>query len=338
MIQAPPPIHKRPVLLDTLAQPIPHRHQQGFQPMILPGKDATKEGKKKLQKKAKGVYFAKELARHLSQLDSPLNKSYRRTLFDCCGTIMQEGSKFTSRYCNGRWCNTCNRIRTAKLIKGYAQPLAEMKEGRHVVLTIVNVRGSDLKAAIEGMTQTFINIQRCMKREGNPLKGIRKLECTYNAENDDYHPHYHFIVDGEHQANRLIDEWLTRYPTARRECQRSTPVDAGSAMELFKYVTKLVTSSKKKAHEGFKIYVPALDTIFQAMAGKRTFQPFGGIKMVTEDVEGVQAEDIAGIPEYEFAVWEWSGNDWRHIAGGEMLAGYKPSKQMKRLVTECMIT
>lgn len=331
------PLRKGAVILDTLAQPIPPRAHSGFQKILPPEKEARKEGRKKLQKKAKGVYFAKELARHLTHLDSPLHKSYKRTLFDCCGTIMQEGNKLTSRYCNGRWCNTCNRIRTAKLIKGYSQPLQQLQGACHVVLTIVNVSGDDLKPAIEGMTQNFINIQRCMKRARKALKGIRKLECTYNADSDEYHPHFHLIVEGEEQAEALISEWLQRYPTARRECQRSTPINDGSAMELFKYVTKLVTSSKNRPEEGIRIYVPALDVIFQAMQGKRTFQSFGGIKMVSEDVEGVEAEDIAGVPQYDFAVWQWCGSDWRNMGDGTLLSGYKPSEQMQRLTTECMI-
>ena len=54
-------------------------------------------------------------------------------------------------------------------------------------------------------------------------------------------------------------------------------------IELFKYTTKLVSKSKK----GYSIYVYALDKIFNSMYGMRTFQPFGKVRMVKEDIENL---------------------------------------------------
>ena len=96
-------------LLDTIAQPV----HIGEKPVFRGNLDTLKQ-------KAKNHFFSKRLAQSLTKLpESPLNKAYRRTLFDCGALLVQEGQKLTSRYCNGRWCNTCNRIRTAKLTEGY---------------------------------------------------------------------------------------------------------------------------------------------------------------------------------------------------------------------------
>lgn len=299
------------------------------------GFSGRKKGADDLKKRAKNAHFSKELARYLTGLDSPLNRAYRRTLFDCCGMIMQEGQKLTAKYCDSRWCNTCNRIRTAKLINGYRQPLEGFENPHFVTLTVPNAIGSDLRLTIRQMVRTFANTVKAIRRAGNACNGIRKLECTYNAERDDFHPHFHVIVDGEETATALYDGWMQRNPLAHAKGQDIQPADNGSLMELFKYTTKIVT--KVGCGEGFQIFVPALDTIFRAMYGVRTFQAFGTVRMVSENIENLQA-DTYDIEPYEFLVWQWEGNDWRSMATGKPLTGYKPSKRMMELLTERVIT
>lgn len=302
-----------PLSLDTIAQPV---HAKGIP---------------YLQHKAKNQYFSKELARNLTTLNSPLNKAYRRTLFDCGGMLIQEGQKLTSRYCNGRWCNTCNRIRTAKLIEGYRRSLEAFREPYFVTLTIPNVNAESLANSIQTMLTT-IRLMIRTRRRVTPINGIRKLECTYNAEADNYHPHFHFIVDGEDNARWMQEEWLKRNPTAEKYAQDFRQANEGSLMETFKYTTKIVSKTKK----GVSIYVRALDTIFQAMYKVRTFQSFGNVRMVNEDIDDVQAETYK-IPYYESVVWQWEGSDWYSMLTGDPLTGYEPSARMMELVTEKMV-
>jgi hypothetical protein len=301
-------------LLDTIAQPV-HR-----------GNLDT------LKRRAKNAFFSKSLARHLTRLDSPLNKAYRRTLFDCGGMLLQEGQKVTGKYCNARWCNNCNRIRTAKLIQGYSKPLEAMKYPYFTTLTIPNVPGEVLQDTIKGMLKTIQLITRSRRRLVK-FDGIRKFECTYNAEADNYHPHFHLIVDGLENAQFLVQNWLQRNPGAEHWCQDIREADKGSLIELFKYTTKIVSKSKKG---DFKIYIKPLDTIFQAMQGMRTFQPIGSIKCIKEDIDELSSESY-DIPFYESVVWQWGGSDWYSMLNGEPLTGYEPSKAMMSLVTEKMV-
>jgi len=308
--------------LDTIAQPV---HQAGKE--SKPGK-----GIPYLQGKAKNQYFSKELARRLTALDSPLNKAYRRTLFDCGGMLIQEGQKLTSRYCNARWCNTCNRIRTAKLMDGYRKPLEAFLDPFFVTLTIPNVEAESLPNAIQTMLTTIRLMVRTRRRK-TAINGIRKLECTYNAESNSYHPHFHFIIDGKDNAEWIVKEWLQRNPLAESWCQDYRKADEGSLMETFKYTTKIVSKTDK----GFKIYVQALDTIFRAMHKVRTFQSFGQLRMISEDIDELQA-DSYDIPFYESVVWMWGGSDWYSMLTGEALTGYEPSPRMIELTTEKMVT
>lgn len=309
--------------LDTIAQPVHIDEKPVFR-----GNLAT------LKQKAKNQFFSKALAKSLTQIpNSPLNKAYKRTLFDCGAILIQEGQKLTSRYCNGRWCNTCNRIRTAKLTEGYKKPLGDFRDPYFVTLTIPNVEGEVLRDEVQNMLTTFSLIKKGRRRKVE-FSGIRKVECTYNEEKNNYHPHLHIIIDGKENADYLVDHWLKRYPNAKRIAQDIRVADKGSLSELFKYATKIVSKSKK---DGYRIYVNALDVIFQSLHGVRTFQSFGKVKMVNEDIDELKSE-VYDIPYYESTVWQWVDNDWYSILYGEALTGYEPSKRMIELVTEKMQT
>lgn len=310
-------------LLDTIAQPV----HEGKKP-VYRGNLVT------LKQKAKNQFFSKKLAQNLTKLpSSPLNKAYRRTLFDCGALLVQEGQKLTSRYCNGRWCNTCNRIRTAKLTEGYKKPLGEFRDPQFVTLTIVSVKGHILGETVRSMIKNFQLITRSIRRKGE-FNGIRKIECTYNSIKDTYHPHFHVILDGKENAETLRKEWLIRNPTSMPRPQNIRSLDSGGLMELFKYTTKIVTKSKR---DGFVIHVKALDVIFQSLHGLRTFQPFGKVRIINEDIDELKAETY-DIPYYESAVWQWQENDWYSISHGDALTGYQPSAKMIELTTEKMQT
>ena len=302
-------------------------------PQCLQGFHPKNETQYKLQKKAQNSYFSRQLAQSLMQLDSKLNSAYSRTFYDCCTTIVQQGQELTSRYCKARWCNVCNRIRTAHLMNGYLIPLNNLKEPQFVTLTIPNVNTADLKHSLRQMVSTSTKIARLIKRQKNSFNGIRKIECTYNAIEDNYHPHFHFILEGKEIAELLRKEWLMRNNDCNPIAQKIIPVYDNSAKELFKYSTKIVTESNK----GLNIYVSALDTIFNAMKGMRTFQAFGNVKKVSEDIEDLNSQLYEDIEQYDFVLWKWNNNDWFNMLYGNSLSGYIPNQSMLELTTTRMI-
>ena len=162
-----------------------------------------------------------------------------------------------------------------------------------------------------------------MRRDKIPIVGIRKIECTYNPDRYDFHPHFHLIVSGEKEGKKLVELWLKHNPTARLSAQNIRPADDKSVKELFKYFTKLVTGKDKK------LYPIAMDVIFRAMRGKRVFQPIS-IKMISEDIEELQAEEYTDI-EPDITIWTWEGSDWIDLMTGEMLTGYTPSDVLVKL-------
>lgn len=288
------------------------------------------EGVDALKKRARAKYYGRAVATQLTMLRSPLEKSYRNSIY-CANALQQTGQKLTTRYCNARWCPVCNRIRTAKMIKGYGPALAALKNPCFVTLTVPNVPAPDLRPTIEQMTATAQRIQDAYKKRRQrgaqdwQLVGLRKLECTYNDARKDYHPHFHFIVEGEQAARALVADWLRAMPTADKKAQNSKDADAGASHELFKYFSKLVT----KQADGRRVTnTAALDVIFQAMQGKRVFQPIG-IARVPEDIEELQSVEADINPDYR--LWQWFGTDWADIQTGECLTGYIPSPAMEQL-------
>ena len=128
--------------------------------------------------------------------------------------------------------------------------------------------------------------------------------------------------------------WLDAFPDATMAAQDIRRADNNSIKELFKYSTKLVVKSKKQ--KGNTINAIALDTIFNAMYGLRTFQPLG-IKKITEDVEHLQSKEYIelqdkGAGDLTIKIWKWYGPDWCHEPTGEILTANKPTLNAHSIV------
>lgn len=314
-----------PPLLDKLAQP----------DTISPEND-VKNSLKPLQRRAIAKYITNGIVYPLINLHSTLEKSYWNTAKRCVNELLQDGNKITGHYCNNRWCIVCNRIRTGRMINEYLPVIKkEIEDPYFVSLTIPNVPDIELRKTITGMTRTIIRINATFRGRKNyhQIKGIRKLECTYNTTNNDYHPHFHFILAGETAGRHLINDWLYHYPKADRLCQDIRPADEGSLVELFKYSTKVVTG-KNFIRQGnqieLKVHPAALDQIFRAFYGKRVFQAMGIHKLIlSEEIDEIQAQEIEGlIHAVDVYSWEQEASDWVNSAGA-LLTGCNANETYK---------
>lgn len=293
------------------------------------------------RKRAKAKFAQNRLLQALVKLDSPLKKQYEDTQF-CSWTLLQNGNTLTAKYCKQRWCRICNRIRTGKLIAGYEKAINEMAQPQFVTLTIPNVPAEVLRETMQEMLLTTRRIQdQRRKSKKDLIRGIRKLECTYNVDNNNYHPHLHLIVENIEQALHLRKEWLKRYPNSIAKAQDIRK--AKEPIELFKYFAKLTSKSKKDTItiKGKKIirdewhYPQALDTIFQAITNMRIIQPMGGIRMVSDEIDEVEAVEMQdGEIEADRTLWKWTrietepGKytfDWIDQCTGEMLTDFQPT-------------
>jgi hypothetical protein len=197
------------------------------------------------------------------------------------------------------------------------------------------------------MLKDISNIIRVLReRKKINISGIRKIEITYNAKMDTYHPHFH-ILHNENVGDIIIEEWLKRNPTAKQkgwdwkekkmvDLQVSKPVtkknedDKKFLNEIFKYATKFVVKDSKDRNI-MNVYVPALDNILRALHTKRSVQSFGDIrKLKIAEEEGEQellSQEIIDIEEETYKEWQWSAiddiYDWLDN-NGKRLTNYKP--------------
>ena len=83
-----------------------------------------------------------------------------------------------------------------------------------------------------------------------------------------------------------------------------------------------------------KIYADAMNVIFQAIKGKRTFQNFGFKVSKIEETETAKNEDRIPMAVY---CWIQVLADWVDKECGEMLSGYIPAEKFKKLVNEKIV-
>ena len=214
----------------------------------------------------------------------PLEKAYRNTVY-CCFELYQDvEGRIRGKYCGNRWCMVCNRVRTGRAIANYEPVIRLWRDPQFVTLTIPNVPAGLLPNTLHALLRAFPRIARGIRRTDRlPFKALRKLEVTYNRFTDTYHPHFHLVVEGRAAADALLRRWLASFPEASEQAQDIRPCDEVGLRELFKYFTKLTT---RVSADGDRQAIPleALDTIFQAMRGRRVYQPMGFRVARTADV------------------------------------------------------
>lgn len=287
------------------------------------------KNKQILLKKARKKYFSYRLAYNLYALNSSLQKSYKNTLY-CASILIQQNGQISTTYCKNRWCLLCNSIRTAILINGYMPIIKEFKEPYFVTLTVPTCSEGVLKSRIITLQLIWTKINKLAQRHKISFKGIRKAECTLRPD-EQYHYHFHVILEGKAQATWLISRWLeyTKHIGARRLAQDMRAVESlkGGSLELFKYFTKILSKHNGKSYIDYK----GLNVIFEALKGHKIFNSFGGIKAISEDLGQIKAQDIENS---ECIVWEYQRDlwDWLDKNTGEILTGYEPADELKNLL------
>jgi hypothetical protein len=317
----PTKVNEQPAqLLDTLAQLRKVNDSKAFSGNQI-----------NLQKRSRRKAITDAITFRLVDIDSPLNKSYWQT-YHCTRTILQDGNQIKSRYCNQRWCLVCNSIRTGKMINGYLPAIEDMVNPYFVTLTVKNVKAYDLKQTIESMQRDFRRSMDKLKKQGIVLKGIRKVEVTFNESRQDYHPHFHCIIDGCKESFALVSDWIKRHPEqATYKGQDIRFADRNTTTELFKYFTKLLTKNGQ-------FLAPEMDIAFRAMKSKRVFQPFGGIKKQSEEVELNDTTLVDWKPE-AVEIWQRQEagkfTDWFN-ANGEALSEIELPERTIALIKKIM--
>ena len=182
-------------------------------PMALQGA-ATKS--KMLSRKAQAKFMSTAIALELAGLNSPLKFKYLRTV-KCAEEIRQEGIEIQSKYCGCRWCITCNRIRTSKLLEKYGQIIEQLKDPHFVTLTVRNIAPDtisgdvvNLKMYQREMFKHHRKTQDLLRKYGITVKGVRKYEAIPDKDLTGLRPHFHWLIDGTITEDQLRAVWYNQ--------------------------------------------------------------------------------------------------------------------------------
>lgn len=224
--------------------------------------------------------------------NSPFRQKYLKAII-CSRELTAKDGKITGIYCNQRFCITCNRIRTAKLINKYLGQLQKIEDAQFITLTLKNCKAEELPDRVKFMIKTWGIIQKKFYKKGNTI-GFRKIEITYNQKFNDYHPHFHAIINTKTNAEKVVTNWIKAVKEAGIEIdpawQNIKPAKAGSEKELMKYTTVLLPKRKKGQSwedllekDGYiRKHLQSQDIIYRALDKIRTFQYFGFKQNETE--------------------------------------------------------
>lgn len=210
--------------------------------------------------------------------DKDIMRSYWN-MYHCSSTLVRKNNKVSGRYCKNRLCLVCNSIRAAVSMNSY-KPIFDSwgDESYFVTLTAPTIEGAVLGQRLDEMHKIFNGIKeflrkRAQRGKGAKFEGVRKLECTYRPQTDKFHPHFHFLIRGKENANLLLNEWIarTKHLGTSYKAQDCRKADKDAAIEVFKYFTKVVSSSAKDK----RVFVLGLDRIFKEFRGRRVIQNFG---------------------------------------------------------------
>jgi hypothetical protein len=291
-------------------------------------KQNKKEEKSTLQKRARSKAITDIVMRKLLALpETPLRQGYRNTYY--CASVIEVDSvgKQYTKYCKNRWCLVCNRIRIAKLMNQYLPEINKWKKSQFVTLTIKNVPAEKLHSTIRYMNQMFGKITATLRRKKfrgkiSAYSGLKKIECTYNYRTNEYHPHFHLIVNSSEVAEFIRSEWIRLYDDKQIVDPQAQDIKAidkkkQGAAEIFKYFTKLISydyDDEKKIKESAKINAVALDVIFQSIKRIDIFTTFGDLVAVDDDFESDNEEPTTNDEQKTDArkkyYWEQGRYDW----------------------------
>lgn len=278
-------------------------------------KDAENElkSKAKLRSRIRSKYVMSQFIFPLKDLKSPLEMAYYKTN-KCGDVILQNGHELISSYCKQRWCLVCNRIRTAELILSYGEELNKIENKAFLTLSRVNVSKSDLNAEISLILKDFGKIINSLegKGRGKKIKGIRKIEVTYNPNTDEFHPHIHGIFSFE-DAQKIKSAWMRRCNELNikvsHKAQDVRKADENSVIEIFKYCTKLFKIERtEKDYLGRQIInvdVAPLDTIFQCLKNRRTFSAYGLSK---KEYDKKSMKEDYSFLDFKTEIWRWDAH------------------------------
>jgi hypothetical protein len=279
----------------------------------------------------------------------------------CANRIeIEQGQIGKVYYCHNKLCSVCNANKQGGLINRYKGFFNQYRQNlKMVTLTFKNVTAQNLHQAYIDQKRAFTLIKNTINRylsrnKYDKLKGILKLETTFNPVTREYHPHLHIvIVDNqiEYKSSKMMlselikVKWMNKIKSMGYQISQSAQDirPCTNLKELFKYITK--SSYSIDGSKVQKVHVEPLLNIYHAMQKIQSVKHFGFV--MDEYAETISKETICeadlfrnkaleNIPTAYNDIYEWNTlyNDWYSFKTdtrlGQMELEYNQSKYIHR--------
>ena len=320
--------------IKTNANCSPHKDQQNVKATGSTFLDTLELRSDFFKSKSHESLYKTAIAKHntLTKIYSILDvcENHRKSNYwktwHCSNVVLQNGTALVTGLCRKRWCNVCARKKTSELINGYSESLSQLQAEDNCFLvtltaqTIAANNAKRLKAEFQLYNKELKRaIDSIRKTHKTPLNGFKKVESTYNPISNEFHPHLHLIIQGESNANLLVDYWIKqmtkRYGKKKinRDAQSIEKIGntAKDYIEVFKYATK---GSVKDS-----IDAKAEDLMIEAMEGIQVFKPIGKLRKVKKPIEDKEQRLAADFIEPKHEIYVYSPKDKDYIS-----ANYTP--------------
>lgn len=123
-------------------------------------------------------------------------------LLNCCRDVAiwvtPEGKPtIAPKRCRDRLCPLCSARRAYEAGKRMTVAAESMKQARMLTLTAPHVQ-APLTDQLAALRRAFAKLRKSPAWTTSVLGGIYAIECTFNAERGEWHPHMHVLMDGEY--------------------------------------------------------------------------------------------------------------------------------------------
>ncbi|HDG0992489.1 TPA: protein rep [Staphylococcus aureus] len=151
------------------------------------------------EKKQRNQVFQNFIERHIGENQMELVRECNTFLSFVADKTLEKKKLYKANPCKNRFCPMCAWCKARKdalglsLMMQYVKQV-EQKEFIFLTLTTPNVRANDLEDEIKKYNKSFKKMFERKKVKTLSKGYVRKLEITYNEQEDTYNPHFHVLI------------------------------------------------------------------------------------------------------------------------------------------------
>jgi plasmid rolling circle replication initiator protein Rep len=317
MLVAPPNNQNQP---DKKQRPIPFRlSAKGIRKELLVKDYNTKK------KRNQEIY---------PMLENHVSKSTQKRFCDCGKWIdfladekVEKLKVNQTNFCKHRFCPMCAWRKAIKdamkidVMMNYIEA-EHHKDFIFVTLTAPNVKAENLRAEITRYNEAFKKLCKRLEIAAINQGYVRKLEITYNAERDDYHPHFHviFAVEPHYFKSRLYVKkslWLDLW----RECMNDYTITQVDVRRVKRGENTHDTQNKDTYEIGkyaakdddYGTSQEVFDVFYTALKGRQILTFNGLFAVAHKKYKADKLEDYKFVDQTIYVwliLYRWSGQEY----------------------------